>query len=152
MITTLYQLWYRWRYMAEIIILGLFQVGICDILTLSDVYISTPRKLWWGPWCCGYTASLSRRGWVSTPHRYSGFQRNKMVFPRRPLVKIQYCGEHPWPRGSVPYLGPRISSPVSGDDFTISRKFSWPSLACISVMAHCLLPKACPLRCAPMNQ
>ena len=27
-------------------------------------------------------------------------QRNKM-FPPRSLVKIQYCGEHPWPRDSV---------------------------------------------------
>ena len=64
------------------------------------------------------------------------FQENKMLLARS-LVKIQYCGESPWPRGSVLGLRP------PGHEFwilclyrqchlihlTILRRFSWPSLA-----------------------
>ena len=51
------------------------------------------------------------------------FQRNKMFLPRS-LIKIQYCGEPPWPRA-------RISNLVSGGQchLTILRMFSWSSLA-----------------------
>ena len=42
----------------------------------------------------------------SNPTMVFKFQRNKMFLPRS-LVKIQYCGEPPWPRGSVLGLRPR---------------------------------------------
>ena len=62
------------------------------------------------------------------------FQRNKM-FLLFSLVKIQYCGEPPWPRDSRPQtVRLRISNPVSAGQchlnyLTIHMKFSWPSLA-----------------------
>ena len=36
----------------------------------------------------------------SNPTLASKFQRNKMFLPRS-LINIQYCGELPWPRGSI---------------------------------------------------
>ena len=70
----------------------------------------------------------------STPAQAIKFQRNKM-FPRS-LVKMQYCGEPPWPGGSVlPQTArTRISNPVSGGQchlihLTILRRFSLPTLA-----------------------
>ena len=44
----------------------------------------------------------------SSPGMAFTFQRNKM-FLSCSLVKIEYCGELPWPRGSV--LGLRLSGP-----------------------------------------
>ena len=41
----------------------------------------------------------------SSPTLAVRFQRNKMFLPRW-LVKIQYCGEPPWPRGSLLGLRP----------------------------------------------
>ena len=41
----------------------------------------------------------------SNPTLAFKFQRNRMFIPRS-LVKIQYCGEPPWPRGSVLGLRP----------------------------------------------
>ena len=72
----------------------------------------------------------------SSPSLAFKFQRHKMFLPLS-LVKIQYCGELPWPRGSVLDLrpqGPRNSGPVSVGHchpihFTILRRFSRPSLA-----------------------
>ena len=63
---------------------------------------------------------------VRTPLWPSKF-KNKIFLPLS-LVKIQYCGEPPSPRGSV--LGLR---PPRGQchltQLTILKRFSWPSLA-----------------------
>ena len=60
------------------------------------------------------------------------FLRNKMVLPYS-LVKIQYCGEPPWPRSSELSLRPPgfdFESCVWGQcNLTFLRRFSWPSLA-----------------------
>ena len=45
----------------------------------------------------------SRRSWVRIPLWHSNFK--KIIFLRS-LVKIEYCGEPPWPRGSVLSLRP----------------------------------------------
>ena len=47
---------------------------------------------------------VGHRGCTVSPVQQFKFQRNKMFLPCS-LVKSKYCGEHPWPRGSV--LGPR---------------------------------------------
>ena len=47
----------------------------------------------------------SRRSLVRTSLWPSKFKRNKKILPRS-LAKIQYCGEHTWPRGSVLGLRP----------------------------------------------
>ena len=47
-------------------------------------------------------------------------QRNNMILPR-PYLKVRYCEEPPWPRGSVIGLIP----------LTILRGKSWLSLACM---------------------
>ena len=64
-----------------------------------------------------------------------GLKETKMFLPH-PLVKTQYCGEPPWPRGSVLGLDLQvcISNPVSGwqchlTHLTILGKFPWPNLA-----------------------
>ena len=46
----------------------------------------------------------SRRSRVRTPLRSSSLK--KKCFFHRSLVKIKYCGEHPWPRGSLLGLRP----------------------------------------------
>ena len=51
-------------------------------------------------------ASLeSWRSWVRTPALAFKFQKNTFFLPRS-LIKIQYCWEPPWPRGSM--LGPTL--------------------------------------------
>ena len=61
----------------------------------------------------------------STPALAFKFQRNKMFLPCS-LIKIRYCGEPPWPRGSV--LGLRPPG-LEFHHLTILRRFSLPSLA-----------------------
>ena len=55
-----------------------------------------------GPWCSGYSSLLGKTEVVcSSPSLTFKIQRNI-----RSLVKIQYCGEPPWPSGSVLGLRP----------------------------------------------
>ena len=74
--------------------------------------------------------------WVRTPLWPPSFKETKknVSSPLRLLVKIQYCGEPPLPRGSVLGLRPpglEFRLLVSGGQchLIILRRFSWPSLA-----------------------
>ena len=58
----------------------------------------------WGPGAVVQAACLeSRRSWVSTPLWLQVSATNKMFLPRS-LVKIQYCGEPPWPQTAKVYI------------------------------------------------
>ena len=62
----------------------------------------------------------------------SGIQVSKKIFLPCSLVKIQYCGEPPWPKSSVLGISPpglefRITCHLI--NLTISRRCSWSSLA-----------------------
>ena len=58
------------------------------------------------PWCRGWICLLGKSEITgSNPTLVFKFQRNKIFLPHS-LVKIQYCGEPLWPRGSVHCLRP----------------------------------------------
>ena len=95
-----------------------------------------PFLIWGGGFTCAVVKAAyleSRRLRVSNPTLAFKFKRNKLFLPHS-LSKIQYYGEHPWPRGSV--LGRQGSNfescvwrAVSSHSSFIISRFSCPSLA-----------------------
>ena len=82
----------RWRRSTHYII----------IIFIARAYWSHQR----GPWCSSWSCRLGNTVIPgSSPALSFRFQRNNK-FLRRSLVKIQYCGEPPWPRGRVLGLWP----------------------------------------------
>ena len=96
----------------------------------------SPLLVGGGPMVVVSTAAFHARVRDSFPG-LGGLKEQKCIFPS--TRKTQYCGEPPWPRGSV--LGHRppgflILNSVSGGQrhlthLTLLRRFSWPNLACM---------------------
>ena len=132
--------WLRWHCPPDtgFQIRALTDWGRARYLSVTEALHNTDFHRWMGE-------KHSRRVVVSTAAFHArvrgsvpglgGLKETKNVsYPS--TCESQYCGEPPWPRGSV--LGPdrqsSISNPVSGgqchlNHLTILRRFSWPSLA-----------------------
>ena len=93
---------------------------LCEIMIFGQL-LPVILKLFWFKWKAGALVQwlklpawkIGDRGLVPGSALVFQFQRNKM-FLSRSLVKIQYCGESPWPKGSVLDLRPHILNPLSG--------------------------------------